>query len=127
MLKRSTKTSKPKREPWIKPRKRVDLSKMTACFEARIRAGRLSLMGCAACGKVPAQIHHIRDGHGLSERAPWWETIPLCNEHHNGSQFSTHGACRREFHHAHGTEREMLERVDAKLPVELRGPVAVAV
>ena len=70
------------------------------------------------CG---GELHHLRDGHGLSERAPWWETIPLCNEHHNGSKASTHGALRREFHHAHGSEREMLQRVNERLPEELRG------
>lgn len=122
MLKRNPKPRKPKREPWIMPKARPDHSSMVATFSARLRAARLSLMGCAACGKVPASVHHIRDGHGMSERAPWWETIPLCREHHQGDGFSTHGAERRRFHEVHGSEREMLERVNAALPVELRGP-----
>lgn len=112
---------KPTREPWIKPHKRADLSRMTSTVESRRRAARLVLLGCAACGKVPAQIHHIRDGHGMSERAPWWETIPLCNEHHNGSPMSTHGARRREFHAKHGSERDMLAVINQQLPAELRG------
>lgn len=121
-LARKEKAKKPHRVPWIKKAPRPDNSRMTCCAEAKQRAGRLVLMGCIACGRVPAQIHHLRDGHGLSERAPWWETIPLCNEHHNGSQTSTHGALRREFHHAHGSERQLLERVNERLPEELRGP-----
>lgn len=121
-LARKTKALKPHRIPWIKAKPRQDLSRMTCCPEAKQRAGRLVLMGCIVCGRVPAQIHHLRDGHGLSERAPWWETIPLCNEHHNGSAYSTHGAQRREFHRDHGTEREMLEHVDLLMPVELRRP-----
>lgn len=106
----------------VTPKKlRQDLSSMTCCKETRLRAGRLVLMGCVVCGRIP-QIHHLRDGHGLSERAPWWETIPLCHEHHNGSAESTHGAGRREFHWRNGSEREMLARVNARLPEELRGP-----
>lgn len=111
-----TRDAKADREPWIKPKPRRDLSRMDCCPEAKRRAGLLVLMGCAACGKVPAQIHHLRDGHGLSERAPWWETIPLCSEHHNGMPFSTHGMFRREFHRMHGKEREILDRVNQKLP-----------
>ena len=115
---------KPAREPWIKPRKRVDLSSMTCCKEAKLRAARLALMGCAACGKIPACIHHIRDGQGMGERAPWHDTIPLCRSHHQGDGMSTHGRDRLLFHETYGSEREMLARVNARLPQLLNGPTA---
>lgn len=115
---------KPAREPWIKPRKRVDLSSMTCCKEAKLRAARLALMGCIVSGKRShVQIHHIRDGVGMGERAPWWETIPLWEEYHDPRfPYSTHGRDRARFHEDNGTERELLARVNARLPEHLRGP-----
>lgn len=140
MLKRSTKTSKTKREPWIKPRKRVDLSKMDCCPEAKARATMLVMLPCAACGERGTAerrgsirrprdmvIHHLRHGTGAGTRAEWWRTIPLHEEHHaDVYRFSIHGAYSDKFREAFGTEAEMLERTNARLPVELRGPVAVA-
>lgn len=107
---------KPKREPWIKPRKRVDESRMDSCPEAKQRDTLLRAMGCIVCGRPTQEVHHVRQGVGMGQRAPWWETIPLCQAHHaNSSPYSTHGRDRARFHRDNGTERELLVRVDEKI------------
>ena len=35
-------------------------------------------------GETPAQVHHIRVGQGMAQRAQHWLTIPLCQPHHTG-------------------------------------------
>ena len=115
---------KPKRAPWIPPRKRVDHSRMDSCPEAEERTQALLSRGCLVSGrKHRIQIHHIRQGVGKGMRAPWWETIPLFEEYHDPRfPYSTHGRDRARFHQDHGTERELLERVNARLPSRLRRP-----
>lgn len=44
-------------------------------------------LGCIVCRNTfglatPAEIHHIRTGYGVSQRAPHHETLPLCPRHH---------------------------------------------
>ena len=51
--------------------------------------GRVAELGCALCnvlgyGHTPAQVHHIREGQGMSQRASNYLTVPLCPEHHTG-------------------------------------------
>lgn len=46
-------------------------------------------LGCMACrllgyGDTPAQLHHVREGQGMAQRASDWLVIPLCREHHQG-------------------------------------------
>ena len=48
-------------------------------------------LGCLACriagyGPTPAEIHHPREGHGMSQRAEHKSGIPLCPAHHRGTQ-----------------------------------------
>ena len=73
-------------------------------------------LGCGACrnhgyGETPAEVHHIRDGQGASQRADDTETIPLCPAHHRGTAHpivpSVHRDKRR-FEREFGTERELL-------------------
>ena len=114
------KAPKPKREPWIPPRKRPDLSRMDCCPEAKARAVALVALGCACCGARDPEVHHIRRGTGTGLRAPWWRTLPLCQTHHTsgGLGIAVHGgerAWQRD-------ELDLLERVNARLPPELWGP-----
>lgn len=56
---------------------------------------RVSDLGCILChhlgyGASPAEIHHIREGHGMAQRASDWLTVPLCPEHHRGAS-GVHG------------------------------------
>lgn len=138
MLKRNPKSRKPKREPWIKPKTKINLSKMDCCPEAKARATMIVMLPCAGCGERGTAarrgefrrprdmvIHHMRHGTGGGVRAVWWRTLPLHEEcHADAYRFSIHGADSDKFREKYGTEEEMLERVNAALPVELRGPGA---
>ena len=72
--------------------------------------------GCALCWWLgvcgtPAEVHHLRDGQGLAQRASDAEAIPLCPEHHRGAT-GLHGLGTRGFAARYGiTERELLELV----------------
>lgn len=67
-------------------------------------------LGCIICRR-PAQIHHPRDGMGMSQRAPDSEAIPLCADHHTdgGLGVAIH-AGQATFEERFGTETELLEK-----------------
>ena len=51
----------------------------------------IASLGCLACriagyGPTPAEIHHPREGQGISQRAEHKSGIPLCPAHHRGTQ-----------------------------------------
>ena len=78
---------------------------------------RVADLGCIVCRKVyfcktPAEIHHIRAGQGMAQRAGHFETIPLCPPHHRtgGYGVAIH-AGRESWEEAYGTESELLEQV----------------
>lgn len=58
---------------------------------------RVASLGCYLCrhlgyGPTPAQIHHLREGQGMSQRGSNWTVIPLCDRHHaNNSPDGIHG------------------------------------
>ena len=58
---------------------------------------RVANLGCYLCrhlgyGVTPAQVHHLREGLGMSQRASNYLTIPLCDRHHaNSSPDGIHG------------------------------------
>lgn len=72
-------------------------------------------LGCVVCrnlgfGDTPAEVHHIRTGQGMSQRASHYETIPLCPYHHrHGGDDAVHGN-RRRFEERYGTEKKLLEQ-----------------
>lgn len=46
-------------------------------------------------GPTPAQVHHLREGQGMGQRASAWLTVPLCDTHHaNSSPGGIHGQRR---------------------------------
>jgi hypothetical protein len=52
---------------------------------------KVAALGCIVCRLLgqpgtPAQVHHLREGQGMSQRASNWLTIPLCPPHHTGPQ-----------------------------------------
>ena len=51
--------------------------------------GRVAALGCLLCGQ-PAEVHHIREGQGMAQRASNWLTVPLCHDHHRGPR-GVHG------------------------------------
>ena len=53
----------------------------------RVHMGRVAALGCYLCrhlglGDTPAQVHHVREGQGMAQRASNWLTVPLCEKHH---------------------------------------------
>lgn len=51
--------------------------------------GRVAELGCVLCrrlglGDTPAQVHHVREGQGMAQRADNFLTIPLCPSCHTG-------------------------------------------
>ena len=58
-------------------------------------------LGCILCrsmglGETPAEIHHVREGQGMSQRASNFLSVPLCPEHHRGAT-GLHGLGTRGF------------------------------
>jgi len=45
---------------------------------------------CALCAESPCEVHHIREGQGMSQRASHYLTVPLCPGCHRGPQ-GVHG------------------------------------
>ena len=68
---------------------------------------RVASLPCCACGASPVEVHHIRDGVGMGQRASDHETIPLCPYHHRTGPTAFH-AGPRYFEALYGTERELL-------------------
>ena len=76
----------------------------------------VSSLGCVICrnlgfGASFAEIHHVRTGQGMAQRASNFETIPLCPPHHRGTLHpmvpSIH-LDKRRFEREFGTELELL-------------------
>ena len=119
---RAKEEKRAKRMPWIKPKKKIDLSRMDCCPEAKERAAALVAMGCACCGSLEPEIHHIRRGTGMSARAVWWRTIPLCLKNHTtgGPGVAVHAGEKIW----RWDELEVLAWVNSRLPESLHGPSA---
>ena len=49
----------------------------------------VAALGCILCEELgypetPANLHHVREGQGMSQRASDFLVIPLCQLHHQG-------------------------------------------
>jgi Zn finger protein HypA/HybF involved in hydrogenase expression len=51
---------------------------------------RVAQLPCATCGSHGVQLHHIREGQGMAQRASNFLVIPLCPDCHTGSM-GVHG------------------------------------
>jgi len=86
-------------------------------------------LGCIACHNMgiedsPACIHHIRNGYGMAQRAPEWEILPLCHQHHQGGHgVGFHGGSST-WEKKYGTERELLRQCREML-IEQYGEVLI--
>ena len=88
----------------------------------RAYMGRVAALGCYLCqavgyGPTAAQVHHVREGQGMAQRAAHWLTVPLCERHHaNSSPDGIHGG-RAEWKRHGYTEMDALawtlERLNA--------------
>lgn len=83
---------------------------MTTIAEKR-HMDRVASLGCGLCriigyDETPAEVHHIREGQGMAQRAQNWLTIPLCPPHHRGPH-GIHGD-REAFKNARVDELDIL-------------------
>lgn len=82
---------------------------------------RVAALGCIVCrnldiGPTPAAIHHIRAGHGLSQRASDYLAIPLCGDHHqNGGHGVAIHAGQAQFEAMYGSELDLLAQTIKEL------------
>ena len=89
--------------------------------EEKRHLGRVAELGCIVCrnigfGKTPAEIHHIRNGQGMAQRASHFETIPLCPHHHRLGGYGEAGHAGQKVWEANfGTERELLRQIERML------------
>lgn len=72
---------------------------------------RVAQLPCALCLRLGmrtdgVQVHHIREGQGMAQRASDFLTIPLCPEHHIGHE-GIHGT-RSMFRIAKVNELDLL-------------------
>lgn len=64
--------------------------------------GRVAELGCVLCDYLgrpgtPAEVHHIREGQGASQRASDYLTVPLCPACHRGPA-GVHGLGTKGFY-----------------------------
>lgn len=75
---------------------------------------RLADAGCILCWHLgndttPPEIHHLREGRGMSQRSSHFMAVPLCPEHHRGDS-GLHGLGTREFERQYRlSELDLLE------------------
>ena len=62
---------------------------MTTAKE-RKHMGKVAQLPCVVCGAEPVELHHIREGQGMAQRAQHWLVIPLCPDCHRGPR-GVHG------------------------------------
>ena len=87
----------------------------------------ISSLGCVACriagyGPTPAEIHHPREGQGMSQRAKHKSGIPLCPRHHLATYPTGFHAAPRSWQLEHGTEAELVEQTRREV-AELRANI----
>lgn len=46
---------------------------------------KVASLPCSVCGTRPVELHHLREGRGMSQRASNYLVVPLCPECHRGS------------------------------------------
>lgn len=52
----------------------------------KAHASRVAELPCATCGMPGVNLHHIREGQGMSQRAHDMLVIPLCPDCHTGPE-----------------------------------------
>jgi hypothetical protein len=82
--------------------------------------GAVAATGCALCrhlglGATPGQVHHQRTGIGAGQRATDFQTVCLCDLHHEGKD-GIHGMGRKAWEAKHGiTELQLIEQTRHEL------------
>ncbi|MCE9924367.1 Ref family protein [Aeromonas media] len=84
----------------------------------------VSSLCCIACrnaglGPSPSEIHHVRSGAGMAQRAAHTRVLPLCPRHHRACYPTGFHVAPRTWQQEHGSEEALLEQV-AREVTELR-------
>lgn len=84
----------------------------------KIHMDKVAQLGCIICSDFlgaedsPAELHHLREGQGQSQRSSNYEVIPLCPAHHRlGGEGVAFHASPDQFRSLYGTETELLTKV----------------
>ncbi|AYY80123.1 MULTISPECIES: Ref family recombination enhancement nuclease [Proteus] len=81
-------------------------------------------LGCICCrnmgfGASRAEIHHVRTGQGMAQRASHTDVLPLCPPHHRACYETGFHASPKSWQEIHGSEIELLEQTKQEV-MELR-------
>lgn len=81
-------------------------------------------LGCICCrnmgfGASLAEIHHVRTGLGMAQRASHTDVLPLCPPHHRACYETGFHASPKTWQEIHGSEIELLEQTKQEV-MELR-------
>ena len=73
-------------------------------------------LGCVVCrnlgfGSSPSEIHHVRSGSGMAQRAPHSHVLPLCSRHHRACYPTGFHAAPKSWQAEHGSEDTLLVQV----------------
>lgn len=97
------------------PIKRKSRPRHTAAEDRHLAA--VAALGCLVCG-AHAEVHHVRSGCGVGQRASHFKVLPLCPGHHREGGFGVaFHAGPREWQRRYGTEDDLLARVADLLAV----------
>lgn len=89
----------------------------------RIKSGRVedpaylakvASLPCCVCGAQPVEVHHIRTGCGMGQKAGDDQTIPLCPWHHRIGPEAFHNGPAM-FQALHGSEPYLVEQTRLRL------------
>jgi len=67
---------------------------MKATKAEKAHMGRVAQLPCCLCGVHGVEVHHLREGQGMSQRADNFLTIPLCPSCHRDNMLGIHGQKR---------------------------------
>lgn len=82
----------------------------------------VSSLCCIACrnadlGPSFAEIHHVRSGAGIAQRAAHTQVLPLCPRHHRACYPTGFHAAPKSWQAEHGSEETLLAQVAREVAV----------
>jgi hypothetical protein len=100
--------------------RRDEMAKKNKTKAERDHLNRVAELGCIACINLgyqdtPAEIHHIKTGIGIGQRASSFQTIPLCFHHHSAQGADGYHGAPTAWQTKHGAELALLAQVRALL------------
>lgn len=82
--------------------------------EEKKHLARVAQLPCCVCRFEEVELHHIRHGLGLSQRASHYDTLPICFRHHRGAD-GIHTLGTRKWERLYGEQTEHLKRTREQL------------